>query len=107
MRGALLNVAMAIRLAMNSAYSQRVQRKCFPAFALLLIFSRPEFIFSADIFHPDWVMQWIQVIIVQPLLCSVSVAHIYVAVTFKVSVRHVSLHASVQQQSGVALKPSG
>lgn len=105
MRGVLLNVAMAIRLAMNSAYSQRVQRKCFPAFALLLIFSRPEFII--DIFHPDWVMQWIQVIIVQPLLCSVSVAHIDVAVTFKVSVRHASLHASVQQQSGVALKPSG
>lgn len=102
------NVAMAIWLAMNSADSQRVEEsKSCRAFALLLIFARPELMFSADIFHPDWMTQWIQVIAVQPLLCSVTVAQTDVAMTFKVSVRHVSLRAIVQQPSGVLLKPSG
>lgn len=61
------------------------QRKGRRAFALLLIFARPGLIFSADIFHPDWVMRRIQVVAVQPLLCSVTEAHIDVSTTFKVS----------------------
>lgn len=46
-----------------------------------------------------------QVIAVEPPLCSATVARADAATTFKVSVRRVSLHASVELQSAVLLEP--
>lgn len=69
-------------------------------FLLLLIFARPEFIFfSADIFHPrlDDAVDTSYCSPAAPVQrdCGTQCG---VAVTFKVSVRHVSLHVSVQQR---------